>query len=196
MTSTFRWLFVAGTALALSLSLTPRALACKCMMPEPQAAKEQAAAVFEGRVTSVEKLGGAAEGMGKLVVTLALVRTWKGLENEETVKVRTNDSTAACGIDFEEGKSYLVYASQGAEGLEAFACGRTRPMAHASDDLAALGGGVTPVKIANAEAPKPAERPTSSRGTGCGTRAAAGSQAAALFGLLPGLVVLSRRRRG
>jgi hypothetical protein len=193
-----RALLVAGIALASSQLFTPSALACKCMMPPPEAAREHAAAVFEGQVTDiVDEPGANGSSMGKKLVTLSLVRTWKGVEKEEVVKVRTSDSSASCGIDFEKGKSFLVYASQGESGgLEAGACGRTRPMADAAEDLAALGGGVTPVKVEPA-APVASDppKPPATHTAGCATSTKT-SAANALFLATPVVsLVLSRRRR-
>jgi MYXO-CTERM domain-containing protein len=165
------------------------------MFPTPETARDNAAAVFEGRVSEIqhEETTGAA-GIGFNVVKLQLVRTWKGVENQETVEVRTNDSSAACGITFEKDKSYLVYATQGEHGFEAHSCGRTREMSAASEDLAALGGGVTPVKVDAPAAPEKAEPPKVKSG-GCGSTSASSSSASAAL-LLPGLgLTLSRRRR-
>jgi hypothetical protein len=192
----FRAALVAGLWLAASLSLVPEAHACKCMFPAPEAARDDAAAVFEGRVSDIqhEETTGAA-GIGFNVVTLKLVRTWKGVEDQETVQVRTNDSSAACGISFEKDKSYLVYVIQGEHGFEAHACGRTREMSAASEDLAVLGGGVTPVKVDAPAAPKKPEPPKVKSG-GCGSRSASSSSASAAL-LLPVLgLTLGRRRRG
>jgi MYXO-CTERM domain-containing protein len=197
MTSSGRAFLAAGALLAASQLFPSSALACKCMMPTPESAKEHAAAVFEGQVTDIQdEPGSGPSGMGKKLVTLSLVRTWKGVEKDEVVKVRTADSSAACGIDFEKGKSFLVYASQGESGLEAGSCGRTKPMSDAAEDLAALGGGVTPVKVEPAppaaDPPKPA---TTTKTAGCATSTST-SAANALFLAMPAVgLVLSRRRK-
>ena len=193
----FRAALVAGLALAAFLSLVPPAQACKCMFPSPQDAKANATAVFEGRVRDIqhEETTGAA-GIGFNVVSLQLVRTWKGVENEETVQVRTNDSSAACGITFEKDKSYLVYAVQGEHGLEAHACGRTAELSAASEDLAALGGGVTPVKVEPPAAGPAKQEPPKVKSGGCASSSKA-STSASLGLMLPalGLVLVGRRRR-
>jgi hypothetical protein len=192
---------VAAVVIASLQAFTPSAQACKCMMPTPEAARDNATAVFEGQVTAVEpEPGSDGSGMGKTLVTLSLVRTWKGVENEEVVKVRTADSTAACGIDFEKAKSYLVYARQGEGGLEVNSCGRTRDMAGAAEDLAVLGGGVTPVKVEPVAAPAtPAEppKPPATRTAGCATSTSAKAAASSLFLVMPVMgLVRSRRRKG
>jgi hypothetical protein len=193
----FRAALFAGLALAALVSLVPAAQACKCMFPTPQDAKTNATAVFEGRVSEIqhEETSGAA-GMGFNVVTLQLVRTWKGVENLETVQVRTNDSSAACGISFEKDKSYLVYAVQGERGLEAHSCGRTAELSAASEDLATLGGGVTPVKVDPPAAAPEKQEPPKVKSGGCASSSKA-SASASLGLMLPafGLVLAGRRRR-
>lgn len=136
-------------------SYLPSASACKCA---PRAVAEEladASAVFEGRVTQIQDLSeGDAPQARQLRVTLALVRVWKSLESVETVEVTTNIDSAACGFYFEQGRSYLVYARADAgEPLRVTSCSRTRPMQDAAEDLAALGGGVTPVKVTSAPTP-------------------------------------------
>ena len=110
--------------------------------------------------------------------------------------LRTNDSSAACGITFEKDKSYLVYATQGEHGFEAHSCGRTREMSAASEDLAVLGGGVTPVKVDPPAAPEKTEPPKVKRAS-CGSTSASSSGSASAALLLPafGLVLVGRRRR-
>jgi hypothetical protein len=194
MTTMFRSALFAGLALVGSLSLVPEAQACKCSMPAPQQAKENAAAVFEGRVTEIQhQEAGGASGIGFNLVTLKLVRTWKGVNDVETVQVRTSDSSASCGIMFEKDTSYLVYAAQGEQGLEAGSCGRTMAMEAATEDLAVLGGGVTPVKVD----PKPAEtksEPPKAKSGGCGTTKTAASASLGLVLPVVGLVLARRRR--
>jgi hypothetical protein len=170
--------------------------ACKCMFPEAGPAREAAAAVFEGRVTAVEDVPVQGEvGTGTKRVTLALVRTWKGLENKESVIVSTSASSASCGYMFEPNTSYLVYASGSEANLEVSGCSRTRAMADASDDLAVLGAGITPVDVKAQPAP-PAAPTTSPKTGGCGSVSSSARASASLV-LLPvtGLVLGARRRK-
>ena len=166
------------------------------MFPAPEAARDSAAAVFEGLVTDIqhEETTGAA-GMGFNVVTLKLVRTWKGVESQESVQVRTNDSSAACGITFEKDKSYLVYAAQGEHGFEAHICGRTRELSAASEDLAVLGGGVTPVKVDPPAAGPEKPEPPKVKSGGCGSTSAGSASAGAVLLPVFGLLLAGRRRR-
>ncbi|MGD8860941.1 MAG: MYXO-CTERM sorting domain-containing protein [Myxococcales bacterium] len=118
------------------------ARACSCRSPAPPAeAREAAAAVFEGRVISVER--GEPAG-GPVRVKLSVVRTFGG-DLGEVVTVRTGGSSAACGFGFQQDQSYLVYASEHDGQLQVSLCSRTRAMADAAEDLKVLGLGATPV---------------------------------------------------
>jgi len=189
--------FCLATFLSLvPLALPSTALACKCMIGTVEAGREAAAAVFEGRVTAIEHVApGEGEGGGKNRVTLGIVRTWKGLENKESIVISTSDSSASCGVTFEPNTSYLVYADGTEAAMEVSGCSRTRPMADASEDLGVLGAGITPVDVKPAPAPesKPATAPKTG---GCGSVKGAAQASASLL-LLPatGLVLGTRRRR-
>src|SRR5918994_238197 len=95
-----------ASTLALTLlgsaSWSSAALACKCRPVEVAEAKGEAQVIFEGRVSKISDEAPSEGGPppGKQV-TLAIVRTWKGVDNVETVTVRTNESSASCGYSFE-----------------------------------------------------------------------------------------------
>jgi MYXO-CTERM domain-containing protein len=184
------------------------------MFPPVEAAREDATAVFEGRVLSIEDVPSAGEpSVGEKLVTLAVVRTWKGVESDERIAVYTNAQSAACGYSFAKDTSYLVYArSSDDKKLNVSSCSRTKPLADAADDLKVLGAGSTPVHIENkaatpaegtaAPAPAaptqpvvPAAQPAKKKGCsvtqGGDTRASAAS---AWLLALPLLVLAGRRR--
>ncbi len=75
-----------------------------------------------------------------MTVTFRVSEAWKGAERE-TLDVETAITEASCGYPFDEGESYLVYASKGTNsgGLEVALCGSTKPLSEADTDLAALG---------------------------------------------------------
>jgi hypothetical protein len=165
------------------------------MLQSVEQAKEQASAIFEGRVTQIEDVPSPIDPqLMQRRVTFALVRVWKDLESAETVSLTTSDSTASCGYPFEKDQSYLVYASKSEQGLSTGMCSRTRRMSDASEDLAALGGGITPVKIEPAKPAQPEEpKPKSPRARGCASTKGQSSSAALWLGLpVAGLMV--RRR--
>jgi hypothetical protein len=70
--------------------------------------------------------------------------TWKAAEGKEVVLYTANDS-AACGYNFEKGKSYLVYAHSQKRGEEKVLgtniCTRTALLSDAKEDLKELGEG-------------------------------------------------------
>jgi hypothetical protein len=189
--------FCALTLSILALWSAP-ALACKCKLQTVDEAKQDAVAIFEGRVTSIVDEPKSESNMfpGK-TVTIALVRTWRGLENQEAVSVRTGESGAMCGYGFEVGASYLVYAAGESDKLLVTSCSRTRPLGEANEDLAALGAGVTPVKV---EAAKDAgvTPPPKTKTGGCasGKVSASASTSASLVWLgTPMFGLVARRRR-
>ena len=147
MSLPLRVLGAASLGVALLLTSAP-ARACSCVFPSVASARQDAAAVFEGRVldvTDVRADGGSEIGVRE--VKLAVVRTCKGLDKDEQVSLHTNAQVSLCGYAFAEGTSYLVYADQDGAQLSVSACSRTRPVADAREDLIALGAGATPVSI-------------------------------------------------
>lgn len=126
-------------ALTLGFSAADVAFACSCApMPAPAEARDQATAVFTGTVTAIEP---DASGNYNLV-TFQIDRVWKGTKCRE-VTVSTGLSDLNCGYAFQAGQTYLVYAyaDNSARGtkLNTNMCSRTRPVAEAGEDLAALG---------------------------------------------------------
>lgn len=182
-------------SMTLLLAPTP-ARACSCMVSSLDEQIDQAATIFEGRVVSIEPAGSAEEGPTMLRVTFDVVRGFKGRASE-TMVLTTADNSAACGYAFTKDETYLVYAHDAGDSLGVGLCSRTQPIAQASEDLAKLGAGVTPVDSpTEAAAPKPAERsPRGSRG-GCGscsTTSGAPLEAGIVFVAM--LALLLRRRR-
>jgi hypothetical protein len=154
-------LVVSGLVGVAALLVPGRSLACKCAPPPPvPEALQQASAVFEGIVAQL------APADEELEVTLRVTQAWKGVSTE-SVRVRTRKDTAACGVAFEAGRSYLVYANQSAAAdtaipLEVLRCGRTQLAEEANEDFTQLGLGVVPVAPRD---PTPASSPDSANGT-------------------------------
>ncbi|MDB4975979.1 MAG: uncharacterized protein JWN48_4320 [Myxococcaceae bacterium] len=140
---------VAAAVLGAQLLLATPALACKCMFPPVETARDDATAVFEGRVVSIDQAAGSDATNGERRVSLRVVRTWKGLERDERVEVFTNGSSAACGYSFAQDASYIVYArASDDQKLHVNSCSRTKPVSDSAEDLSFLGAGSTPVTIA------------------------------------------------
>ena len=122
---------------AVTVSLSQTAYACDCKtLPPPKKALEQAAAVFMGKVTSIER---ARRGW---TVTFEVEKSFKGLKTKK-IEVQTPIDTGACGYHFTKGEVYIVYCSGGDKDklLQTGLCTRTRPAAKAEADLDALGEG-------------------------------------------------------
>ncbi len=145
------------TVLPLLLSATlsaapcpPASARCSCIPPRPpREALGQADAVFAGRVVSVverREEDPGHPGGPHLEVRIVPQRRWKGAAGD-TVVVRTADNSAACGYAFETGGEYMVYAA-GEDALRVNSCSRTRLLAEAGEDLAALGApGTTRIPV-------------------------------------------------
>ena len=126
-------------SVALVLLFIGHADACRCRPPAPpKESLEKSLGVFEGKVTAIK-----VEGR-MLLATVAVSQSWKG-EPAKEVTVRTNSSSAACGVSFQEGKSYVIYCTgKNDAGWATNLCTRTRPLAQAKEDLEALGPGEMP----------------------------------------------------
>ncbi len=130
-------------AAAVQFSVVDRVVACSCgTPPPPKVALSKSDAVFTGKVVAIE---GSATRAYYAKVTLAVDRAWKGAVNRQTTIV-TPVSDGMCRYPFKVGESYLVYAglagvTEDPSLLATNLCTRTRPAAHASGDLKALGAG-------------------------------------------------------
>lgn len=99
--------------------------ACSCAPPSQTTNDDfqKASAVFVGRVLSVQR----KDNSDMVTVKLAVQKYWKGKISNE-VKVTTAKDSAACGVNFEVGKDYLVYATDNNGKLSTGLCSRTSPV--------------------------------------------------------------------
>jgi Tissue inhibitor of metalloproteinase len=133
-------------ALAVNLLLAGtsnlrNAHACSCAGAPLEDHLRTSDAVFSGEVVDIDESDlsrGPWPRLGK--VTFDVSEVWKGV-SEEPVAVYGQGPEATCGIDFEEGESYLVYAyrSSGGGALQTDLCNETKPLAAAERDLQLLG---------------------------------------------------------
>lgn len=131
--------------------------ACSCKSPPPPLeAMEKAAAVFAGKVTALE----ADEKDHQVRATFEVSRVWKK-QAGKTIVVITNENGASCGYTFHEGETYLVYAYEREGKLYTSICARTKVLAHAKDDLDALGDGEAVASTQPATRPAAAKAPKS-----------------------------------
>ncbi|HEV7469615.1 MAG: hypothetical protein QOJ30_144 [Pseudonocardiales bacterium] len=191
-----RTVLVGVLALAVPVIMVgtaPAALACSCVTQQFTGQVDRADVVFSGRVLALEPerprtVVGSTDPM---TWTFSVDRRYKGDAQapQPVVSVR---SEASCGVEFREGRTYLVLGSHqqagGTLNLASTLCNGTRELAAVpAADLAVLGPGQAPPPVV---APTPATEPA---GDGAGVRIAAGLGvlvAAALVG-----VAVRRRRR-
>ena len=153
-------------------------------------ARASAAAIFEGRVDTIEP-----DAAGGLRVRFHVTQAWRGVEHE-SVEITTATDSAACGYAFEVGQHYLVYASQAETSLAVSLCSRTARMDDASEDRQLLGSGVIPVDVQDdAEEPTPREPPATRAGCASCTVASSEAPPLAIAGTLLSLVLARHRRR-
>ncbi len=129
--------YLAALSLFVVILLAPSsAHACSCIAPgSPTVERDQADAVFAGRVRKVTRLD------YRYAVEIDVAKSWKGDVAEREIIWTALDS-AACGYYFEKDASYLIYAyvSEG-DGLSTNICSRTKTLDDADEDLNALGAG-------------------------------------------------------
>lgn len=120
----------------------PRSVfACDYSPPGPPDAElAKAVAVFVGRVVQIDRSGPSINDA--LLVTFQVSTVWKG-PREHTLAVWTYGNSALCGVKFDLGQQYLVYADGTQTDLKVWSSSRTRPVTlpDAADDLGQLGAG-------------------------------------------------------
>ncbi|MCM3145047.1 hypothetical protein [Brevibacillus sp. MER 51] len=134
------------------------ASACSCARPpDPLTEKDQSAAVFTGKVLQVNERTDWLRWLpfwdkperGGFDVIFEVQSTWKGVDQTQ-VQIVTSGLGGACGIPFQPGQEYLVYASYWElNELETNICTRTALKADAGEDLQVLGPGTVPVGSAS-----------------------------------------------
>lgn len=138
--------FAANFLLAVTLGAED-ARACSCAGPStPEEQLQTSDAVFSGEVLDArENPASAPPGLHLGPVTFDVGEVWKGV-SEEQVVVLGYGGGGDCGIDFQEGERYLVYAAYGGQGEDATLttgiCQGTKLLMAAGDDLEALGPAV------------------------------------------------------
>lgn len=128
-------LMVAANFVVAGSLVAGEAYACSCaLISTPEEELEYSAAVFSGTVTKVK------EGRSRLGrATFDVKESWKGVSGE-SVSVYGHGDGIFCGLNYDEGKSYLVYAERrGKDDLKAAQCTSTKLLSKASEDLRALG---------------------------------------------------------
>ena len=139
-----RWLLAIAVLACLWTTEAP-AGACSCGESSPPCqATWEAAAVFVGEVLSVQDGDPPPDRRGIIdgsrQVTFRVLEGFRGVSTSR-VLVFTDGNRSSCGMDFQKGATYLVYAARFMEGsLYTHMCSRTKPVAAASADLEYLRG--------------------------------------------------------
>ncbi len=121
----FVWLVSVGSTLPASQ--------CSCVAPPaPLAALPAYDAVFAGEVDAVGNFGAAAKK-----ADFTVTRHFRGA-NVTAISIMTSSDGASCGFNFEQGRSYLVYAYEVDGELWTSICTRTNLLSQATDDLVAF----------------------------------------------------------
>lgn len=198
------FLVVLVCVLALPVVGVGPAAACSCQALDDEGARSLAYAVLAGDVIGYEELGdGNRPGDGAAIWTLAVTRVFKGRATP-TVRIASPIGGASCGLEIPRSGSALVFANGISSparrpydeiSLTANLCGGTRPLDSAPIPEA-FGDGTEPRGLETQAFPVPPAR-SSLPATQSDTPwliFAATTTAAALVGILIG-VVIGRRRR-
>ena len=127
---------VIGVAVFL-LAGVHSAEACSCMSPaSPCAAAQSGTLIFVGTPTSVAP-GRDGNGLPFMRFRFVVEEPIAGNPGV-AIDIETPTGEAACGVSFQIGTKYLVYAGTTSRGAQTSLCSRTGPVAFRQDDLALL----------------------------------------------------------
>jgi hypothetical protein len=185
-------------AVAMFFAYPTCAYACSCVPPgSPAEELGRSDAVFLGKVVDVKTPSGPiTSSADSTSATLEISTVWKG-QVAQTITLTTPGSSASCGVTFEQGKEYVVYAQVSDGVLSTTLCSRTRPAGDAAEDVAALGAGQPPQASQQAPAGLPATGADADGGGGATLLfAALGALAAAAGAAIAALGRASRVREG
>jgi hypothetical protein len=182
-----------AAAVALTVLGAPPACACDCPKLSEADAFARADTVFSGTVVDRREPGGFPRSSADPVtVVLEVSAVYKG-EASRRQGVTTPASGASCGIEVEQGRTYLVFADGPGDRLVASLCGGTRARPSA----------VPAVAVAGAAGQAPAGGPdadtggtgTEGGGSGPSSVEAAGAGAVLVAAATAGVFAVRRRRR-
>jgi len=137
--------------LVIAVALVVRvetATACSCTdYPTFEQARERSDAIFRGTVVRVDVL---PERPYMVMATLVVTAWWKG-EVADSAHVVTGENSGVCGVEFELGHEYLVYAfdDTNPELVYTHSCWRTHELWPDDPDLIDLGQPSTAVEHAH-----------------------------------------------
>lgn len=140
-----RPLRMVGTFVALNLGWSGIVWACSCALPETATEKLDASnAVFLGTVESSRPIGChffVQSSMDQTKTKFTVTEGFKSASDGETVEILHATEGASCGVEFNEGESWLIFAREdGDGGLTTGLCDGNGLEADAADDLTELRG--------------------------------------------------------
>lgn len=98
------------------------AFACSCVAGEPEQYWEWSEAVFDGFPTDRS----APDASGMITWTFEVIDVWKG-EVAEVQQLQSHEHGATCGMTFELGTTYRVFASGTADAMTTNLCSGSAP---------------------------------------------------------------------
>ncbi|WP_026909175.1 hypothetical protein [Paucisalibacillus globulus] len=145
----FRILIASLLLVMLTLLFPMPSLACSCAEMSPvEDELARSVAVFYGRVLEINE-----ESYPKKVL-FDVKEIWKGTDQSQII-IQTGLGGGDCGIDFQVGQEYLVYANDshlyGDEYLSTGICDRTISTLTSNEDFEILGQGMVPTVELNLE---------------------------------------------
>lgn len=145
------WIGIAAISL---LYTTPAVWGCSCVGPSGLDILSNNAAVFSGKVRTIEYLEPDAHGSEPPIrVTFEVLEVWKGPVRNTAVLSTIHNKFSCDGFYFTEGQTYLIAAetitrddteSDAAELAGIFLCGGTSLLSDARDDIKEFGEGQRP----------------------------------------------------
>jgi hypothetical protein len=137
----FLWL----TALSFTF-FSATSYACSCLPPgSPKEELAKVDAVFSGEVLSVKDKYNSTKQ-----VKVKVIESWKGIASKN-ITIYTSIDSASCGVHFESGKEYLIYAHLEDGKYTTYLCSRTSELVNAQLDLQELGKGTFPADTADSQ---------------------------------------------
>jgi hypothetical protein len=114
-------------------------LACSCLGGDALERMERSAVVFQGEVIDD---GGKKTHRELRPYTFKVEKVWKGDPESRLVIHAYNGSSASCGIQFERGEHYLIFAYEDGTTLQTNLCSGNVKLSEAAEDLQLLGPGI------------------------------------------------------
>jgi hypothetical protein len=156
MRRTIHLILLSSLILSIMTIFIPSSVyACSCAQPQSVEAEiSRSTEVFAGRVLEVKEQKNLDGSMTKAAL-FEVSQIWKG-GSESQIIIHTGSGGGDCGVQFEEGEEYLVYAYPSTmygdkELLITIICDRTKVLVQAQEDLAVLGEGKVPTEQVNLE---------------------------------------------